>query len=538
MPAERHDSVAPGREGAKRHTGAKYSAYARHALAALVTTALIRFSLPPYDVWLLTFLCWTPLLILVGKTPTRMLLAWTLCSGILLNLIVHWWVVPALMQVAAIPILPSLGALAALSVVQGTRMPIIMLIVALGARWRWPIWLSFPLATVIVERIHPHLFPWTMALGVHSVPTWLQAASLGGASAVSLWLALVNGLLARAWQCRGSKQRVVRCCTAAGCIILAASLAGTWAIDARTAGETMAGVGHVAIGHAVTNGDESPRETVPELRRSTLAVLDRVANIDFALWPETTVQVPTLDGLPRLSRDYLFRDRAQGARAPRIDVPLLVGAVVDDAGKLYNSALLVRPSGVLVGRYDKRSLVPVGESTELGSWLPSLSAVVPAVTSFAVGGLRKPIVINERKLALSICYEDILDEPFRATVLRTQPNLLVNLTSDAWFADTDAKDFHFALAKLRSVEHGRYMVRATRDGVSGVIDSAGRVHLRIDAPTSEVHYAEIRWLAGLTPYTKHGDAWLWLLGAVALLAASLQSVRTRSRDSRKDLPER
>lgn len=57
------------------------------------------------------------------------------------------------------------------------------------ARWRWPIWLSFPVATVIVERVHPHLFPWTMALGVHSVPIWFQAASLG-VSAVSLWLAL------------------------------------------------------------------------------------------------------------------------------------------------------------------------------------------------------------------------------------------------------------------------------------------------------------------------------------------------------------
>jgi len=508
--------------------------YVRHAAAALGATALIRFSLPPYDVWLLTLLCWTPLLVLVGKTPPRKLLAWTFCSGVLLNLIVHWWVVPALIQVASIPILPSLGALAALSVVQGTRMPVIMLIVALGARSRWPIWVSFPIATVIVERLHPHLFPWTMALGVHSVPIWLQAASLGGASAVSLWLALVNGLLAHAWQCRASKKRLARCCTAAGAIVLAASLAGSWAVDARTASETTAPVGHVALGHAVTAGDQGLRETVPELRHSTLAVLDRVPNIDFALWPETTVEVPDLDGLPRLSRDYLFRDRAQGARAPRIDVPLLVGAVVEDAGQVYNSALLVRPPGVLVGRYDKRALVPMGESSQLASWLPPLPAVIPAVTSFAAGGLGKPIVINERKLALSICYEDILDEPFRVTVLRTLPNLLVNLTSDAWFAGTDAKDFHFALAKLRSVEHGRYMVRATRDGVSGVVDSAGRVRLRIDAPTSEVHHAEIRWLAGLTPYTRHGDTWLWLLGAAAFLGASCApSLRTSRRGTQR-----
>src|SRR5690606_33327215 len=134
-----------------------------------------------------------------------------------------------------------------------------------------------------------------------------------------------------------------------------------------------------------------------------------------------------------------------------------------------------------------------------------------------------------RKLAASICYEDILAERFRDAVLRTLPDLLVNLTSDAWFVGSDAKDFHFALAKLRSVEHGKYMVRATRDGVSGVVDSAGRVRLRVDASTSEAHHAEVRWLAELTPYTRHGDAWLWLLGSTALLAVSLQAVVTRSR---------
>lgn len=502
---------------------------ARHALAALGAAVLIRCSLPPYDVSLLAFLCWTPLLILVGQTSTRTLLAWTFCSGVLLNLIVHWWVVPALIQVAAIPKLPSIGALAALSVVQGTRMPIIMLMVVSGARWRWPIWLSFPVATVIVERVHPHLFPWTMALGVHSVPIWLQAASLGGVGAVSLWLALINGLLAEAWRGRGSRQRVARCCIAAGAIVLAATLGGGWAVDARMAIETKAAVGHVAIGHVVTTGDEGTRETVPELRRSTLALLDRVGNIDFALWPETTVQVPNLSALPRLSRDYLFRDRALGIRAPRIDVPLLVGAVIDDAGQVYNSAILVQPPGALAGRYDKRALIPVGESSQLASWLPSLPAIIPAVTSFAAGGPGKPIVINERKLAASICYEDILAERFQDTVLRTLPDLLVNLTSDAWFVGSDAKDFHFALAKLRSVEHGKYMVRATRDGVSGVVDSAGRVRLRIDASTSEAHHAEVRWLAELTPYTRHGDAWLWLLGSTALLAVSLQAVITRSR---------
>ena len=72
-----------------------------------------------------------------------------------------------------------------------------------------------------------------------------------------------------------------------------------------------------------------------------------------------------------------------------------------------------------------------------------------------------------------ICYEDIL--PAFARRLASGPNLLINITNDAWFGRTAEPYEHLALAVFRSVEHRLDMVRAVNTGVSAHIDATGRV---------------------------------------------------------------
>ena len=49
------------------------------------------------------------------------------------------------------------------------------------------------------------------------------------------------------------------------------------------------------------------------------------------------------------------------------------------------------------------------------------------------------------------------------------------MTNDAWFGDTTEPWEHLALAKLRAIEHRRFLVRSTNSGVSAIIDPVGRV---------------------------------------------------------------
>jgi apolipoprotein N-acyltransferase len=76
-------------------------------------------------------------------------------------------------------------------------------------------------------------------------------------------------------------------------------------------------------------------------------------------------------------------------------------------------------------------------------------------------------------VAATICYEAI----FPGDVLAdgTRPNLILNVTNDAWFGQTPGPYQHFAQARLRAVEEGLPLVRAANTGISAIVDSFGRI---------------------------------------------------------------
>jgi apolipoprotein N-acyltransferase len=104
-------------------------------------------------------------------------------------------------------------------------------------------------------------------------------------------------------------------------------------------------------------------------------------------------------------------------------------------------------------------------------------------------------------------------------VRHADPELLINLTNDAWFLDTAEPWEHFALTQMRSVEHRRYLVRGTNSGVSGVVDPVGRVVAQSGTFRQEALLAPIRWMRAHTLYETIGD-WPWVIvSAVGVILA-------------------
>jgi apolipoprotein N-acyltransferase len=93
----------------------------------------------------------------------------------------------------------------------------------------------------------------------------------------------------------------------------------------------------------------------------------------------------------------------------------------------------------------------------------------------------------------------------RRVIKEANPHVLINLTNDAWFGDSHAPWEHLALAKLRSVEHHRALVRSTNSGVSAVIDPVGRVVAESRLFTRENLYAPIPMLDKNYAYRVLGD---------------------------------
>jgi apolipoprotein N-acyltransferase len=103
-----------------------------------------------------------------------------------------------------------------------------------------------------------------------------------------------------------------------------------------------------------------------------------------------------------------------------------------------------------------------------------------------------------------------------------EPTLLLNISNLAWFGDSIALPQHLQISRLRALETGRPMLRATNTGATAVVDPRGRVTAQLPALTEGVLDAEVTGYRGRTPYVDWGNGpFLGLAAALALLATWL-----------------
>ncbi len=142
--------------------------------------------------------------------------------------------------------------------------------------------------------------------------------------------------------------------------------------------------------------------------------------------------------------------------------------------RLKNSAVVLAPSGEVLGIYDKEHLVPFGEYVPLVRWFPWLRKLAVASGNYAPGTGPGVIRIKGVRLGLLICFENAF--PFLARKrVREGADLLVVLTNDAWFGSSAALPQHFYQSVLRAVETRRYVLQVANTGISGLIDPYGRI---------------------------------------------------------------
>lgn len=208
-----------------------------------------------------------------------------------------------------------------------------------------------------------------------------------------------------------------------------------------------------------------------------------------------------------------------------LGVPAIFGGVlareVNDARRyvLYNSALVSDAQGNLVDRYDKRYLLAFGEYLPLGDAFPILYEWSPNSGHFTPGTRLEPVVAAGHSVAVLICYEDILPSYVNTIMGHANPELLVNMTNDAWFGNTTEPWIHLALAQLRAVEQRRYLVRSVNSGVSAFVDPVGRVVSHTQPFVQATLRSQVAWLSSSTCFRAIGQAPWWLLAVASAVAA-------------------
>ncbi|MGZ5225402.1 MAG: apolipoprotein N-acyltransferase, partial [Burkholderiales bacterium] len=250
---------------------------------------------------------------------------------------------------------------------------------------------------------------------------------------------------------------------------------------------------------------------------------------DLALSSRAKLIVFPETALPLFLRDVpleYLAELAQHARENDGDVLIGVPEVLP-SGEYYNSVVSLGTSPAQ--SYRKSHLVPFGEFIPLRpvlGWIVSVLAI--PLQDFSRGALdAKPLAIAGQRVAVNICYEDAFGEE----IIRPLPEatLLVNVSNVAWFGRSIAPYQHLQISQARALETGRYMLRATNTGMTGVVDAHGNiVEVAPQFSTAAVR-ATVQGYSGATPYVRWGNMAILALCVVMLVSAVVYArVHTRT----------
>jgi apolipoprotein N-acyltransferase len=242
----------------------------------------------------------------------------------------------------------------------------------------------------------------------------------------------------------------------------------------------------------------------------------------------TPLPAAGIDDLDRaVDADAHTSGRDRNAAIRGFSAPLLFGAITysdatDRAGEreYYNTALLAAPDGKVLGRYDKNYLLLFGEYLPFARWFPFLKKWLPEAGDFVPGESVEVFDLGGVRLGVMVCYEDIIPS-FTRRLAGKDPNVLVNVTNDAWFGKTAEPYLHMQLATFRAIENRLFLLRSTNTGVSVVVDPVGRVVQETSLDGMETILADVAVMSGDTIYRRFGDVFAWACCGLALIFVAI-----------------
>lgn len=385
--------------------------------------------------------------------------------------------------------------------------------------WLWARWLrrneapladamAFAALWLVLEAFRSWFltgFPWLYA-GYSQLDGPLAGlAPLGGVWLISFVLALSAALLVNLPRLRARPAFL-----AAGVALLLtpwlAGLALTGHAWTRPAGEPL------SVAMLQGNVPQNLKWDPAQLRAQLNLYRDMSRNAkptDLIVWPETAVPV-----LKEYAEDYLAEMATfANSRHSALITGVPIRQLNERGEKRYYNGITATGQGH--GTYLKQKLVPFGEYVPLQEQLRGLIAFFNLpMSDFARGPAEQPLLqAKGYSIATYICYEVVY--PDFAAGLAAQSNILLTVSNDTWFGSSIGPLQHLQMAQMRALEGGRWMIRATNNGMTVVIDPFGKITAQLPQFVQDVLYGEVVPMQELTPYLR------WRSWPLAILCALL-----------------
>ncbi|MEH6626093.1 MAG: apolipoprotein N-acyltransferase [Motiliproteus sp.] len=386
-------------------------------------------------------------------------------------------------------------------------------------------WMGFPAVWVLSEWFRSWFltgFPWNY-LGYAPIDSWLGSwAPITGVYGLSFCTALLASSIYLLLQ--RPKQKLFIAALAG--LILPAFLGllltqKTWIQPSTAAPLKVA----LVQGNTPQNLKWNPdyrQHIIDSYIKSTLMNLDR----DLIIWPETAIPRLLVNVRPALvPLEELLNESGIGLIT---GVPTHTGS--GQQKQYFNSVVgLASAQGI----YHKQRLVPFGEYVPLEDMLRGLITFFDLpMSSFSLGPANQPPMrlSNGQQLASFVCYEIVY--PDLVANDSRNADYLLTLSNDSWFGDSLAPHQHLQMARMRAKENGRYLIRATNNGISAIIDANGNILKQTEQFVAEVLRAEVIAMTGNTPFSRFGSVPVLSFCLLICIALFTSNQATRKRHHR------
>lgn len=501
-------------------------------LPSLISGILVILSFPTFNLYLIAWIAFIPLLwSLWYKTPKQ-----AFASGFVFGLVYFfgtlYWIYHSINHYGGVSF-PASISLVLLLCFYLSLYPAIFgfLFSSLIKKTKLPALLVAPVLWVVLEFIRSYAFsgfPWSsIGYSQYKFLSMIQIADITGIYGISFLVLAVNGALIDIFLL---KERIKNMplfplsYNVVGfvslCLILLLSLGyGKWRLGQERPGNDLRA--------AIVQGNiDQDKKWEPAFQQEVLDIYfslsaeASLAGTDLIVWPETAVPF------------FFEYDTENSVKVTRfqkeLGSDLLFGSVLlkdpkKDKTQLTNSAVLLDQEGKTSSRYDKIHLVPFGEYVPLKRVLFFIDKIVVGIGDYIPGNNYVQADTGKGRFATVICYEIIFPGMVRK-FYQKGGDFIVNITNDAWFGMTSGPYQHFSMGVFRAVENRKPLIRSANTGVSGYIDSNGRILSQTQLFKRQFLANIIKTDATKTFYTKYGDLFSYLcivISVILLLNTSL-----------------
>lgn len=473
------------------------------ALALAALSGLLQvFTFPNFSVYYFAAFCVTPLLIALarvddGASPRkrRFLLGWF--TGTIFWGGSCYWVYDVMHDYSGIMAPAAVAIYVAFSVVKGLHLGVFSLLAGplLRKDWALP---ALAALWVAIEGSHQYLgFTW-LHLGNAAAGMTILAplAPYTGVYGLSFALMLMNAALALVLLRRPRRQLFWLAAIVPLLFLPELPEDEVGSHDVRL---VQPAVHPDEIISGSWNGQRAADHYREMLRLSTTG-----GETELLIWPEYSVPL------------YFFESERHRQLvetvAKAVGAPFIFNTVtydeVDGERRPKNTSLVLSADGELVSEYSKMFLVPFGEFVP---WPFSLfiNKITLAAGDFLPGDGVVVAELGDRRIGTYICYETVFARAVREFTAQGA-EVLVNISNDSWYGPTAARYQHLLIARMRAIENQRWILRATADGITTVINRAGQIARPLPSFEAGALSSKFDYSDETTWFVLYGE-WFWYL---------------------------